>query len=212
MRKIQKLIQKIKDYYIGALILILLALVATVFLIGDYLKKQKETVLFVEIVDADLDESMVEWLKTDIETKLGIDSETQQCILETSYAGGQNVSQEATVSAYMQTGQIDIVIAPEEKFNKYAAADYLVPIEDVTNQWKEIPQDLCFYTSLYDYSEAGAVTEIPFAPHDVVEGASCYGIYLMDEIPELKGYVIGLMKNSKHLDYAKLVFQDMAIK
>lgn len=62
------------------------------------------------------------------------------------------------------------------------------------------PEDL-FYAVPVDYSAGGAITEIPFAPHEASEDAGLYGIYLKGGL--FDGYVLGVMYNAPHQEYIK---------
>lgn len=204
----KKVIGHIKDYYIGTIVVGLLLLAAIIFLVHDFSKQQKETELYVAVIDSEWQEEDIEQFRTGVEELLSLDDNTQKCVIESDYSGNQNISSAATTSAYMRTGQVDLVIAPEEKINRYAAADYLLPLkqdDDIRKvlEKKELKQ--LFYASLYDYSKAGAVLEIPFHPHEVREDSDCYGIYLGDTVPGLEGYVIGIMKNAEHMGNAKRI-------
>lgn len=102
---------------------------------------------------------------------------------------------EATISAYMRSGRVDLVIAPEEVFNRYAATGYLSAFQDcgLEELEEQYTADDLFYAEAIDYSEAGAVTELPFHPHEMTENSDCYGICLRDEI--FQGHVAGVMVN-----------------
>lgn len=204
---IKKALKHIRDYYTSAVVIAILAVTAIAFLAQDILKQQSKAALYIAIIDCTLPEADINQLKTEAETLLNVNPKTERCIIESNYSGQQNASGAATTAAYMRTGQVDIVIAPEESFNRYAAADYLLPLDDteLKEQLNAKSGDELFYASLYDYSKPGAVLDIPFAPHEAKDGASCYGIYLDDTVPQLQGYVIGIMKNAAHMENAKTV-------
>lgn len=177
--------------YIAAVVaFILLGL----FLVRDIIQKKPQEAFYVAVMEYEAEEADVEALADRLDAYLGLDRMGSSCLIETDYSGEQNMQSAATVSAYMQSGRIDLLIAPEERFNRYAAAAYLAPLNDS----KREPEDL-FYASTYDYGKGGAVEEIPFHPHEDTDDAGCYGIYLRDGIFE--GYVIGVMVNCPHGEY-----------
>lgn len=204
---IKKTIKHISDYYTGAVVITILAVITIAFLAQDILKQQSKTALYIAIIDCSLPEEELNQLKTEAETLLNVNPKAERCIIESNYSGQQNASGAATTAAYMRTGQVDIVIAPEESFNRYASADYLLPLDgtEFEEQLNASNGAELFYASLYDYSKPGAVLDIPFAPHETKDGARCYGIYLDNTIPQLQGYVIGIMKNAAHMENAKTV-------
>jgi hypothetical protein len=90
----------------------------------------------------------------------------------------------------MQSGRVDLVIAPEEDFNRFASSGYLSTLEE----WEDdYGIDDLFYAVPIDYTEGGAITEIPLAPHENTKDSECYGVYIRGGI--FDGYVIGAMIN-----------------
>lgn len=177
-------------YIAAVVVFILLGL----FLVRDIIQKKPQEAFYVAVVESGAEEADVEELADRLDIYLGFGETDGGCLIETDYSGEQNMQSAATVSAYMQSGRIDLLIAPEERFNRYAAASYLTPLNDSERE----PEDL-FYASTYDYSKGGAVEKIPFRPHEITDDADCYGIYLRDGIFE--GYVIGVMVNCPHEEY-----------
>jgi hypothetical protein len=100
----------------------------------------------------------------------------------------------ATISTYMQSGRVDLLVAKEEDFNLYASTGYLSTID-----YKGTDEENLFYAEQVDYSGGGAVREIPYHPHDKTELSECYGVYIRDGI--FDGYVVGVMSNSDKDDY-----------
>lgn len=183
------------SYYGTAILIMILAAAAVVFLIKDIRKKRVDDAFYVMVIDQNLPGDTVDALEQDLSEALGLEPGTQQCRIEAGYSSGANMQSEATISTYMRSGQVDLVIAPEEVFNRYAASGYLSVLKDCGLQDLEeqyIIEDL-FYAETIDYSEGGAVTEISFQPHEKTEDSGCYGIYLRDEV--FQDYVVGIMVN-----------------
>ncbi len=186
-------------FYYRAYIIICLILAAfAVFFIRDIREKKPDEAFYVMVLDHALDEAKVEEMTLELAKCLGIDLSRTACVIETAYSGGNNMESAATVSAYMQAGRVDLLIAPEDKFNTYAATGFLDPL---TLQMYEgltegMDGERLFYASPVDYSQGGAVREIPFRPHEQKGDACCYGIYLTDGVFE--GMVAGVMANGSH--------------
>lgn len=198
--KTYSIAQKIKyifSYYGIAILIAVIGMCAAVFLVRNILQEKTEEAFFVMALESELDEATVESMTSGLTRTLGLDEDTQQCILETGYSGAMNAQNEATISTYMQSGRVDLVIAPEEDFNRYACSGYLCDLTEP--EWNDLTEcftdDELFYASLADYSE-GAVNEFPFHPHEKTEDSGLYGIYLAGE--EFDGYVIGIMVNAPH--------------
>lgn len=182
--------------YYGTAVLIVTAVAAiAVFLIRDINKKRMDDAFYVMVIDRNLPGDSAADMEKELSEKLGLDLTTELCRIEAGYSSGANMQSEATISTYMRSGRVDLVIAPEEVFNRYAAAGYLSSLRDCGLQELEeqyTAEDL-FYTEIFDYSEGGAVTEIPFHPHEATEKSDCYGIYLRDGI--FQDHVAGIMVN-----------------
>lgn len=188
-------------YLAAAAALILL----TLFFLRDIVRKKPQDVFYVAVMESEAQDEDIEKLRDGLSACLGIDGTEGACVIETDYSGAQNVQSAATVSAYMQSGRIDLLIAPAERFNRYAAASYLAPLDGSDVSWENLiqeyrPEEL-LYAEPYDYGSGGAVEEIPFRPHEATDNARCYGIYLKGGIFE--GYVIGIMANCPHEEYAE---------
>lgn len=192
-------------YIAAAVVFVMLCL----FFARDIAQKRPQDDFYVAVLESQAEEADVEELTARLKEYLGFGGAESECLIETDYSGEQNIQSAATVSAYMQSGRIDLLIAPEERFNRYAAASYLAPLDEPEQEWSGMIQawepDELLYASAYDYGKGGAVEEIPFRPHEITEDAKCYGIYLQDGIFE--GYVIGVMVNCPHREYIEKALQ-----
>ncbi len=194
--------------YYGIVILIVIAAAATaVFLVRDIREKKTEDVFYVMVVDRELTEEETSKMQRELSGLLGLDNETRQCVIETGYSSTANMQSEATISAYMQSGRVDLVIAPEEEFNRYAVAGWLSSLSDLgLSEWEDdYTTENLFYATTIDYSQGGAVTELPYHPHEITEDSDCYGICLGEGT--FDGYVIGAMVNSPNGEYIQTGLQ-----
>lgn len=186
-------------FYYKAYIIVGLILTAfAIFFLRDIMEKKPDEAFYVMVLDHEMDEERAAELSRALLGALELDADHAECVIETAYSGSGNMESAATVSAYMQSGRVDLVIAPEEKFNTYAVTGYFESLtspeyEDLLN---DTDKTRYFYASLADYSQGGAVRDIPFHPHVQTEASDCYGIYLPEG--EFEGMVIGIMVNGGH--------------
>lgn len=187
--------QYIASYYGVAIGIGILAVFAVVFLVRDICEKKAERAFYVMVIDWELPEGRNLAMEQELAQALGLNPDTQRCMIEAGYSSGANMQNEATISTYMRSGQVDLVLAPEEEFHRYAATGYLAPLEDAGLQEMEesYATERLFYAEPVDYSQPGAVREISFHPHEATENSRCYGIYLTQGV--FQGCVIGVMAN-----------------
>ncbi|MGN0204652.1 MAG: hypothetical protein ACI4BB_08915 [Coprococcus sp.] len=190
--------QYIWFYYKVYLIVGIILTVFAIFLIEDIREKNPDEAFYVMVLDHELDEERIMNLQLKLAAELNVDSDTAECVIETAYSGSGNAESAATVSAYMQAGRVDLLIAPEEKFNMYASTGYLKPLSlpEYGEILQNVDKSLLFYATEVDYSQGGAVRNIPFNPHEQTSDSECYGIYLTDG--EFAGMVLGIMVNCSH--------------
>lgn len=162
---------------------------AAIFFLQDIRKDTLEEAFYVMVIDSEESEEVVDELQEDLGYWLQLDPETQQCVVETGYAGEAGIQNEAMISAYMQTGRVDLLIAREEDFNRYAVTGYLLALSE-----EEFAGEEYFYAEKVDYSLGGAVSDLPFHPHEKSMDSDCYGIYIRAGV--FKDYVVGVMVNT----------------
>ena len=190
------------SYYGIAIVLVLVGILVAVFLIRNVRQNTIEDTFYVMVLGADgLEEDAIGELEEELADWLGLDAQTQECVIETSYTNTSNTQGEATISTYMRSGRVDLLIAAEEDFNLYATTGYLTELSE--ESYGEVS---FFYAEQVDYSEGGAVTELPYHPHENTEDSAAYGIYL--ESGTFEGFVLGIMVNAPDKDgsYAGLEF------
>lgn len=195
---IREKLQYLVSYYGIAMAVCIIAVCCAIFLITDIKKEKVQDAFFVMAVDAKLQEDEAASMQEELAGLLGLDQKTQRCVIEAGYSGTANMQSEATVSAYLRSGRADLLIAPETDFNRYASAGYLAALTDTKLTDLYEMQDL-FYAQQIDYSKGGAITEIPFHPHEATASSACYGIYIRNG--QFRGYVIGVMANCPHKNY-----------
>lgn len=191
----------IVSYYGAAVAAVIAVAVVAAFLVGDIRKKTAEESVLIIAAGAEIPEQAAAAMQDELARELMLDPRTQKCVVDASSCGNANRQSEASLSAYMQSGRVDLLIAPEEVFNRYAATGYLMELEDAgTKDY--------FYASQVDYSQGGAVTKLPYHPRKKTRDCGCYGIYLDEGI--LKGYVAGIAAKSPHQEYGAKSLQYLA--
>ena len=193
----------IASYYGAAIGAAIVAVIVIIFLISDVCKEKREDAFSVMVIDLELPEETAGRMERELSEALGVSGEAGKCRIEAGYSGNVNMQSEATVSAYLRSGRVDVLIAPEKEFNRYASTGYLWALEECAlEEWEEAyeEEDL-FYAETVDYGESGAVRDLPFRPHEVTKDSACYGIYLKDEI--FGGYVAGVMRNCPNAESVK---------
>lgn len=191
------------SYYGIVIAVAIIVLAMTVFLVRDICKDEPRDAFSVMAIDMELTEEGLKNLEQGLAEGLGLDTGIYRCRIEAGYSSGRNMQNEATVSAYMRSGRVDLLIAPEEEFNRYASTGYLSPLKEcgLDELYEECRTEELFYAEAVDYSEARAVRDIPFRPHEISEHSECYGIYLQDEV--FSGYVAGIMVNCPNREHIR---------
>ncbi len=190
------------SYYSVYIIIAIIAVILAIFLIRNIMNHRTVEDFYVMVLDSPIDEEEVSPLEISLAETIGLDPYNDLCLIETSYSSDENnVESAATVSTYMKAGRVDLVIAPEEKFNTYASTGYLKALTDPEYEslLEGIDPERLFYAEEVDYSEGGAVYDIPMHPHEQTAGSDCYGIYLDDG--QFDGMVLGIMTNAPHEEF-----------
>lgn len=192
----------IVSYYGIVIAVVIIVIVMVVFLVRDICKDEPRDAFSVMALDMELTEEVLKNLEQGLAEGLGLDTRIYRCRIEAGHSSGRNMQNEATVSACMRSGRVDLLIAPEEEFNRYASTGYLSPLMEcgLDELYEECRTEELFYAEAVNYSEARAVRDVPFRPHEISEDSKCYGVYLQDEV--FGGYVAGVMvncPNRKHI-------------
>jgi hypothetical protein len=183
------------NYYRTKVIVSIVVIALVVYFIYSVVSPKPETVLYAAMINSGLDTETVSDLENDFGNKLGIDSEKQNIVFDTSfYFGNDSTASEYTMSsqekltAFLYAGQVDVLIAPESVFANYAKNGYFSKLSD------ELPTDLLtdltdsiYYSTTNEDSDSGA-----------------YGIYMdKSKIYSEQGEmtdrpILGIVVNSKY--------------
>lgn len=185
-------------YYKYLILFLFLLIGSVIFFLINVFGDKTETAFYVMVLECQMDDEKVSELERLLGEELAIDTKATEVVIETSYTSSNNAQSGATVSTYMKSGRVDLLIAPEEKFNLYSSTGYLKDLSKKpwNNLIDGISQERKFFSSEVDYSSGGAITEIPMNPHDDTGSANCYGVYLEEKY--FGGYVMGMMENAPH--------------
>lgn len=193
-------------YYFKAHIVVgIILLCFGIFFAADLMSDRPEEAFYVMVLEGEPDEATVTSMEAELDHWLGIDGTAAACCIETSLTNSSDVTEsQATVSAYIQSGRVDLVIAPEERFNTYAATGCLKSLTDdeFAGVLDTVAQEHYFWAEQIEME--GAVTEIAFNPHAQTADSDCYGIYLTEG--PFEGMVLGILVNCPH---GELVLQGM---
>ncbi|MCC8151185.1 MAG: hypothetical protein LIO96_06950, partial [Lachnospiraceae bacterium] len=191
------------SYYRWYIVVGVVLLAFAVFFVRDIVSQDAEEAFYVMVLDGDLDTEDIADLKELLSAELEIDTEEYELVIETAYSDQNSTMQtEATVATYMQSGRVDLLLAPEDRFNTYAATGYLQALtaDGYEELLEGVAEECLFWAEQVDYSSGGAVTEIPANPHEQTDESECYGIYLTNDF--LEGMVAGIMVNAPHGEQA----------
>lgn len=157
-----------KDYYLKATIIGIIVLCLAGYLLITIFTPSPDTVLSIAIVNDYLDADMVDTWKEDLEEYYSINPKTQKISIDDSYyidiesSGGNTVASEQKLATYVYTNTLDIIIADEKTFKRYADNGYLIDLTD------QLPTELYSYFSNSFFMEK--------AQEDTEENP--YGIYI----------------------------------
>lgn len=207
MRNGRKKLENLIFYHGIAILAVTAAVAAAVFLLRDLGKQRPADVFYVMVAGLQLEEGAEEVLQEGLTRALGLDNQTQQCVVETAYGGRANMQSEATAFAYLQSGRVDLLLAPEEVFNRYAVTGYLTELEtgSFSGALADREKRELFFASQADYSKGGAVDSLAFHPHEDTDDARVYGVYCKEGV--FGGCVAGVLANCPNKAYVEAGLQ-----
>lgn len=167
-----------------------------VYIVYVILSPKVETVFYAAVINDYLDNEKVEQFNTDFSNYLNLSSDSEDVILDNSYyitiqdgnVSATSATSEEKLMAYISVNQIDVIIADESDFKRYAELGYFVDLSD------QLPTQL--------YSKLSDKLYFATAEEDTTEEA--YGVYLSDseKYRELGSViehpVMGIIANSKY--------------
>lgn len=183
------------SYYKYKTLAVIAILAFIIYGVYSILTPKPETVLYTAVINYALNDECAATLQEDMSRILNINSKNQEVLIDTSFYIGTegdvsqfSLSNEQKLSTYFYAGEIDVVIAPESDFSRYAYYGNFSKISD------QLPTDL--YSSLTD--------AFYFSDQEDDPTKNAYGIYLdgakiYNNAGELIDKpVLGIVANSKH--------------
>lgn len=179
------------DYYRTKTIVSIAIIGFIIYLAYTIMGPRTETVLYIASLNGAIDYDSGNILTEEIENYLGIDTEQEEVFVDTSmYLDGTSEytsSNYEKLSTFLMAKQIDIIIADEETFAKYANLGYFCKLSD------QLPTQL--FSKLSDHFYLSSTEEDA--------NNSAYGIYLEtsslygEDYTFYKRPVLGIVVNSE---------------
>lgn len=189
-------LQYFNQYYRNKTIAILVCIGFFGYLLYSMFGPKVETVLYTAVVDACIDTETVSSFQSDMIERLGLDTTKSTVIFDDGFfltnASEYSASNQTRLVTYVMSGDIDIIIAPEEIFSQYASAGYFIKLSECLppQMFSTLTDHFFYYTTETDTQEAS------------------YGIYLDDyAIKDENGDVtlrpvLGILTNARHTENA----------
>jgi hypothetical protein len=194
-------------YYKYKTIAIIAATVFVIYFLYTVLTPKPETVLYSAVINYAISEEQATIIQEEFGDYLDINPDKENILIDTSFYLGTSgdfnqvtMTNEEKLQVYLFGSDIDIIIAPESSFSKYASFDYFEKLSD------QLPTDLIskladsFYYSTTDENP----TNTP------------YGIYLDNaKIYDNSGKrierpILGIVVNSEHksnaVEFVRYIF------
>lgn len=198
MEKEQK-IQYITDYYLVKGIVLIAGILCIIFLIWSFLKPKEESLLYIAVIDKELEQTEKTQLKEKMSEIYGVDEERIQ-IDDSFYLASQG---QQKLEVYLYNQQVDAIIASEDVFRQYAAFGFFDEMPKVLadSEQEKYKQDYQ-YAAGYEEKE-----EVSFEDNETGEREKLpYGIGLSSKENSLNlsldGYVYAIVLNAPHKENA----------
>lgn len=207
-------LKQFRDYYLKAVIVGIVVLAMVVLQIRDLVNKEK-IMLFIsiqgDVIDDNVKDSLVDYLNEYLGLKEG--KETVRISLDS------DIQQ---IQTYLYTGTTDILIAPEEDFNKWASASYFFAAngnEEVAF-YNDYPEEYHVYSQFISGEDVRSHTEdTNFVPSDKTLYYTGVSLKDSEKYKQIGGLiedpVAGINYETKHLEEAVAVmkyFMDNSLK
>lgn len=145
------------DYYLKFVIAAVIVIAGLIYFVRDAVATKPSTVLSIAIEgDAIEDENLIKFAEI-IEDELNLDTEHERVNVF-------NVTGDRQLQTFLYTGQVDIIISTEEKFQKWAEAGYFFEpgSTEELSFYNNFPEEQKFYSnyiSSEDLRNSGQITD-----------------------------------------------------
>lgn len=168
-------VEYFKNYYLKKLLAFLIIGGMLTWILVTMLSPKPETVLSVALINFPLDQTDIEQMTTDLSDILNVDSETQEIVFDTGYdLNNYDYASAEKLTTYTYAGEIDIFIAPESQFLKYAFSNTMASLTDIlpTDVYSTLDTDDLFICKTRQDDEE--------LPSEAKGPEGVYGIYIDD--------------------------------
>ena len=186
------------EYYKLHALFTILVIAVIAYVVHEYLTPDKDTMLYVAVIDSPVVPEVLKDFETQITEYLKIDPEREEVVLNSQFYfssdGEYSMNMRQVLVTYVAAQDVDIIIAPKSEFESYSYYGYMYSLSDL------LPTDL--YSKLSEYFYIGTREENP--------AEKVYGIYL-DEAPLFINngrispedpYILGVVGNARHTENA----------
>lgn len=187
-------VQYFKDYYLKFVIAGALILAFIIWFLYSIFKPKPETMLTVTLINSTMTDEASEALSSQLSSYLDIDTEKQEIFIDTSLFLDDENPSEATMAseqkmvAYAFSGELDIIIAQEDVFERYAKQGYFINLAEA------LPSNL--YSQ---FNDTFYMTRAEDDTEDIPYGISIAGYERFENLESyIQNPIIGIMANTKH--------------
>lgn len=163
-----------KQYYLKKLLATLVIVGFLVYLLVTMFRPKPDTILSLAFVNYPAYTEQMQQLEAQLKEYYNIDEKTQEIRIDTGYdLKGYDYASAEKLTTYMYAGDIDVFIAPESQFLKYAFSNCMSPLTDLlpTDMYSELQSRLFSCKTRLDDEETPAEAQGP-------EGV--FGLYATD--------------------------------
>lgn len=169
-------VQYIKSYYLPKFFAGMVIVGMIVWILVTVLRPKKEDVLNVAMINYPIELEYIDQMTSDMNEALNVDLETQRVFFDTGFdLLNDDIASLEKISTYLFAGEIDVFIAPESEFLKYAFSNALTPLDDtiLPEHFKALEEEGRLFkckTRLDDEE----------LPQDALGPEGIFGIYIQD--------------------------------
>lgn len=187
-------VQYFKDYYLKFVIAGALILAFIIWFLYSIFKPKPETMLTVTLINSTMTDEASEALSSQLSSYLDINTDKEEIFIDTSLFLDDENPSEATMAseqkmvAYAFSGELDIIIAQEDVFERYAKQGYFINLAEA------LPSNL--YSQ---FNDTFYMTRAENDTEDIPYGISIAGYERFENLESyIQNPVIGIMANTKH--------------
>ncbi len=168
-------IEYFRNYYLKKLLATLLIGGILLWVIITIVTPKPEKVLNVALVNFPISQEDIQQMTSDLNEILEVDKETQQIVFDTSFdLKNLDYASAEKIMTYTFAGEIDIFIAPESEFLKYAFSNIMSPLTDL------LPTDLYSTINADDFFICKTRLDDEELPSEAQGPEGVYGIYISE--------------------------------